>query len=110
MALQTIDNPRISRLTRETHEVEVPALCPKTANPLVGSTVTITYVPQGKLLEVYSINEYINAFVGSQEVRDLELLTQVIARDCCDALGVRVRVLGKYILNIGQTMICECES
>jgi NADPH-dependent 7-cyano-7-deazaguanine reductase QueF len=110
MILKTIDNPRVSELTRQTHEVQVPPLCPKTENPITGSTLTITYAPSGKLLEIYSLNEYVAAFRGSDEVRDLELLTQVVARDCREALGVDVTVVGKYVLNIGQTVICECRS
>ncbi len=110
MLLKTIDNPRISKVTRETLEVQVPALCPKTANPVAGSSLTISYVPAGKLLEFYSVNEYLAAFIGSQEVRDLELLTQIVARDCREVLGVRVSVMGRYVLNIGQTVICECEA
>ncbi len=61
-------------------------------------------------MEVYSLNEFISSFIGSNEVRDLELLTQVVARDCHTLLGVRVSVIGKFLLNIGQTVICECES
>ncbi|HEX9332691.1 MAG TPA: hypothetical protein VF896_12430 [Anaerolineales bacterium] len=110
MVLKTIDNPKISKLTKQTHEVQVPPLCPKTGNPIAGSTLTITYVPKEKLLEVYSLNEYIASFIGSNEVRDLELLTQVVARDCHSTLGVTVSVIGKFILNIGQTVICECKS
>ena len=110
MILKTINNPTISKLTKQTHEVVVPPLCPKTANPIAGSTLTITYVPEDKLLEVYSLTEYVASFIGSREVRDLELLTQVVARDCHEVLGVKVSVIGKYILNIGQTVICECQS
>ena len=110
MNLKTIDNPRIAKLSKQTHEVQVPSLCPRTENPIHGSTVTIIYAPDQKLLEIYSLNEYIASFIGSQEVRDLELLTQVIARDCHEILGVQVFVIGKYILNVGQTIICECES
>jgi len=110
MILKTIANPKISRLTKQTHEVDVPPLCPKTENPIKGSTLTITYIPEEQLLEVYSLNEYIASFIGSNEVRDLELLTQVVARDCDAVLKVRVAVIGKFILNIGQTLICECES
>lgn len=109
MNLKTIDNPRIAKLSKQTHEVQVPSLCPRTQNPIPGSTVTISYAPDQKLLEIYSLNEYIASFIGSQEVRDLELLTQVIARDCHEVLGVQVFVVGKYILNVGQTIICECE-
>ena len=110
MTLKTIANPTISKVRKQTHEVNVPSLCPKTGNPMEGSTLTISYVPDEKLLEVYSLNEYIFSFIGSNEVRDLELFTQVVARDCHSILGVHVAVIGKYILNIGQALICECES
>lgn len=109
MILKTIKNPTISKLTRQTHEVEIPSLCPKTNNPIKGSTLTITYVPVEELLELYSLNEYVASFIGSNEVRDLELFTQVVARDCHEVLRVKVRVTGKFILNIGQTVTCECE-
>lgn len=110
MTLKTIANPRISKIRKQTHEVAVSSLCPKTGNPIEGSTLTISYVPDEKLLEVYSLSEYIASFTGSNVVRDLELLTQVVARDCHSILGVKVSVIGKYLLNIGQTVICECES
>ena len=110
MILKTIDNPKISKLTKQTHEVEVPPLCPKTGNPIAGSTLTVTYIPKKHLLEVYSLNEYVASFIGSNEVRDIELLTQVVARDCRNVLGVPVTVIGKFVLNIGQTVICECQS
>jgi 7-cyano-7-deazaguanine reductase len=110
MLLKTIKKTDIARLTRQTHEVQVPQLCPRTNNPIAGSTLTITYAPGEDLLEVYSLNEYIATFVGSQEVRDLELFTQVVARDCHTVLGVGVKVIGRFIMNIGQTLICECES
>ncbi len=110
MTLKTIANPTISKITKQTHEVDVPSLCPKTGNPIAGSTLTISYIPGERLLEVYSLNEYISSFIGSNEVRDLELLTQVVARDCHGILGVPVSVIGMFLLNIGQTVICECES
>ncbi len=110
MILKTIKNPNISKLIKQINEVQVPPLCPKTGNPIVGSTLTIIYIPNEELLEFYSLNEYIASFIGSQEVRDLELFTQVVARDCHEALGVKVSVTGKFILNIGQTLVCECES
>ena len=90
--------------------MDVPSLCPKTGNPVAGSTLIISYIPGEKLLEVYSLNEYISSFMGSNEIRDLELLTQVVARDCHSILDVCVSVIGRFLLNIGQTVICECES
>lgn len=110
MMLKTIANPTISKIRKQTHEVAIPPLCPKTGNPIEGSTLSISYVPEEKLLEVYSLNDYIASFIGSREVRDIELFTQVVARDCHNILGVNVAVVGKFVLNIGQTVICECES
>ena len=109
MTLKTIKNPNIAKLTKQTNEVQVPPLCPKTGNPIVGSALTITYIPNEELLEFYSLNEYVASYIGSNEVRDLEQFAQVVARDCHEALGVKVTVTGKFILNIGQTLICECE-
>jgi len=109
-SLNTIANPTISKITKQIHEVNIPPLCPRTQNPIQGSTLTISYTPADKLLEVYSLNEYVTSFIGSNEVRDLELLTQVVAHDCHEVLGVQVLVIGKYLLNIGQAVICECES
>jgi 7-cyano-7-deazaguanine reductase len=110
MNLKTISTPRISTQTKQIHEVDIPPLCPKTGNPITGSTLTITYAPDELLLEVYSLNEYIAAFIGSNEVRDIELFTQIVARDCHSVLGVDVLVIGRFVLNIGQTVICECHS
>jgi 7-cyano-7-deazaguanine reductase len=110
MILKTITNPTISKIGKQTHAVEVPPLCPKTGNPIEGSTLSISYIPAETLLEVYSLNEYVASFVGSNDVRDLELFTQVVARDCHSVLGVHVSVIGRFVLNIGQTVICECES
>ena len=110
MLLKTIKNPNIVKLTQQINEVQIPPLCPKTNNPVSGSLLTIAYIPEAELLEFYSLNEYIASFIGSNEVRDLELFIQVVARDCRAVLGVNVKVTGRFILNIGQTLTCECEA
>jgi NADPH-dependent 7-cyano-7-deazaguanine reductase QueF len=110
MTLKTVDNPKIAKMVRQIHEVAIPPLCPKTGNPIEGSKLTIIYSPASKLLEVYSLTEHIASFVGSNEVRDIEQLAQTVARDCQELLGVKVSVVGKFVLNIGQTVICECQS
>lgn len=65
-------------------------------NPIAGSTLTITFIPKEDLLEVYSLKDYVASFISSQEVRDLELLTQVVARDCQEVLRVKVGAVGKF--------------
>mgnify|MGYP001613945954 CR=1 FL=1 len=104
MALKTIDNPGVAW---QEHIVNVPPLCPRTGNPVEGSTITIGYQPDTRLLEVYSLRDYIAGFAGSESVRDLEQLICVVAHDCRLALGVPVVVQGNFVLHIGQTVICK---
>lgn len=116
MALETVDDPRVSEIIRQRHEVSVPPLCPRTSNPVAGSTLTISYRPDGKLLEVYSLNQYVAEFTGSREVRDIEHLVQVVARDCQDVLGVSIIVVGRFVLDtkspcgVEQVVVCRCRS
>jgi len=106
MALETITNPKISVISRQRHIIKLPPLCPKTGNPIRGH-ITISYTPNDKLLEVYSLTEYINSFVGHQQVRDIEHFAQVVAVDCAGALGVSVQVRATFVLDIGQTVVID---
>lgn len=106
MILKTVTDPRIATITRQEHIVALPPLCPATGNPESGE-LAIRYVPNGKLLEVYALSDYITGFVGSKEVRDIEHLAEVVARDCGEVLGVAVQVTGLFRLNIGQTVKVE---
>ena len=106
MGLKTVIDPRIATITRQEHIVTLPPLCPVTGNPEAGE-LAISYVPNGKLLEVYALSDYIAGFVGNKEVRDIEHLTEVVARDCAEVLGVAVQVIGLFKLNIGQTVKVE---
>ena len=49
-------------------------------------------------------------YFKTNESYDLELLVQVAARDYHEAHGVKVVLTGRFILNIGQTLSCECEA
>ena len=90
-------------LQEQTHIVELPPLCPRTHNPLAGSSLTITYAPvENQVLEVYNLTDYVHSFYGSQIVRDIEQFAQVVAADCGKALKTDVRVTADFILNIGQ--------
>lgn len=92
-------------LAEQTHIVELPPLCPRTHNPLAGSSVTIVYTPvEHQVLEVYNLTDYVYSFTGSQVVRDIEQFAQVVAADCGKALQTQVQVTAEFILNIGQTV------
>ena len=109
MILKTVEVQKVEEtiIMLQKHMVDLPALCPRTSNPQPGSKLEISYRPGSKLLEVYSLSEYVQSFVGSQEVRDIEHFIQVIARDCGLVLGVPVNVIGTFILDIRQTVEVE---
>lgn len=67
--------------------VHLPELCPATRNPKEGSTLCIRYTAGEQLLELFSLDEYIRAFIGDQQVRDMELFVQVVAEDLREVLG-----------------------
>lgn len=89
----------------ERHQLPLPRCCPISGNPQPGSTITISYRPKDKFLEVYSLRNYIDEFIGGHEgVRDMEGMIQKIASDCCQTLGVYVRVDAQIILQDGDQM------
>jgi NADPH-dependent 7-cyano-7-deazaguanine reductase QueF len=100
--IKTVDNQNPAMSMAQRHIVNVPALCPITANPQPGSTLTVTYLPGAKLLELYSLTEYVHHFIGHKTVRDIEHFAQVLAQDCADALGVSVCVRAHFVLHLDQ--------
>lgn len=102
--MQTFDNQRPDVPMVQRHIVSVPALCPATANPQPGSTITVTYIPKAKLLELYALTAYVHSFIGHNTVRDIEYFAQLLAQNCADALGVQVCVRANFVLNIDQVI------
>lgn len=89
------------------HIIELPILCQASQNPKAGSTIAISYQADQVLLELFSLEKYIRAFIGHQTVRDLEYFTQAIALECQNALKVEVTVHADIILaglNQSQTI------
>lgn len=103
--LTTIANPNPAMRTRQEHIIALPELCPASRNPGPGSFLRIRYRSRGRFLEVFSLDAYVRAFVGHAVVRDVEMLTQVVARDCMRALGGKVKVQGCFVLpSLNQTV------
>jgi NADPH-dependent 7-cyano-7-deazaguanine reductase QueF len=102
--LETIVNvhPRLDTDVRLTFPFE--RLCPVSAEPQPGSTISIAYRAGGWLLETKALRRYLASFAGENVygVRDLEEAAQVIAQQCANALGVRVRVSTAYLLAEGR--------
>lgn len=102
--IQTFDNQRPDIPMVQRHIVSVPALCPATGNPQHGSSLTVTYIPKARLLELYALTEYVHSFIGHKTVRDIEYFAQTLAQSCADALGVPVCVRAHFVLNIDQVV------
>ncbi|WP_253583228.1 hypothetical protein [Deinococcus sp. HSC-46F16] len=88
--LRTIANAHPDLPTVVEHVLELPELCPKTRNPAPGSTLTLRYAAAERLLELFSLDRYMDAFVGHTVVRDMEVFVQVAAQDAANAAGVTV--------------------
>ena len=102
-ALATIANlyPHLSTEVRLAFPLA--RLCPVSAEPQPGSTITIAYRAQALLLETKALRAYLEAYAHQEppEVRDLEELAQVVAQHCALALGVAVEVHAHYLLQHG---------
>jgi len=97
--LKTIVNPHPQLNTQQEHCLQLPQLCPASKNPGTGSTLRIRYVAKQHFLEVFSLSAYIQSFIAHPKVRDVELFTQTIARDChCVLKGEPVEVQGHFAL------------
>jgi len=102
-ALKIVADQHPAMRARQEHMINLPELCPASRNPGEGSFLRIRYRSHGHFLELFSLAEYIKAFVGHPVVRDVEMLTQVVAKDCACALGHKVRVQALYLLpSLGQ--------
>ncbi|MPY67859.1 hypothetical protein F8S09_14410 [Deinococcus sp. SDU3-2] len=88
--LRTIANAHPELPTTVEHVLELPELCPRTRNPAPGSTLTLRYAAGERLLELFSLDHYIDAFMGHTVVRDMEVFVQVAAQDAANAAGVPV--------------------
>lgn len=79
-------------------------LCPVSAEPQPGSTISISYAAEALLLETKALRRYLDSFTGENPhgVRDLEEAVQLIAQHCAAALGAPVDVTAHYLLATGE--------
>ncbi|MGG4775543.1 hypothetical protein ACLO87_13000 [Paenalcaligenes sp. Me52] len=109
--LKTIANPHPHFQSWQEHVLTLPELCPASHNPGAGSTLAIRYQATQRFLEVFSLSAYIQAFIGHKTVRDVEMLTQVIARDCAAVLHIAVEVEGCFELPaLGQRVTTRVQA
>lgn len=96
--IDLIQNQYPELKTAVKHVIQLPILCQASQNPKAGSTISIHYIADQVLLELFSLEKYIKAFIGHKTVRDLEYFTQAIAIECQNALKVEVTVQADIIL------------
>jgi 7-cyano-7-deazaguanine reductase len=97
--LGTIANAKPGLHTVVEHVLYLPELCPASRNPAPGSTLTLRYVAGERLLELFSLDRYIDAFLAHPVVRDIELFVQTAAQDAANAAGVEVTATAEVRLN-----------
>jgi NADPH-dependent 7-cyano-7-deazaguanine reductase QueF len=95
--------------TLETNTLPLPKCCPMSGNPQPGSSIEISYNPDGKALEVQSLHDYIQSYIGGRgDIRSMEEMIQQITQDCANALGVMVHAVARLKINPSQEMTLEC--
>lgn len=97
--LKTIPNAKPHLHTVVEHVLHLPELCPVSRNPATGSTLTLRYVAGERLLELFSLDSYVDALIGHPVVRDIEFFVQTVAQDAANAAGVEVTATAQVRLN-----------
>lgn len=81
--------------TMISHILDLPVCCPVSHNPAAGSTVSVTYFPNGIVVPVEDLADWIAEYVGGHKtraVRNMEEMIQDLAQRCADEVKVTVRV------------------
>lgn len=109
MSLAVLPNPDSAPYTQISITMPLPSLCPVSRNPQEGSSITITYIANRYLLEVYSIMAYLKTFTNGKQdgdtfIREMEQTIQVIAQHAAAVLLADVEVVAHVVLQHGQTM------
>ncbi|PID61147.1 MAG: hypothetical protein CR974_04405 [Gammaproteobacteria bacterium] len=99
-ALATIDNAKPNMHMEVEHVLLLPELCPASKNPKSGSTLTLRYLAGDKLLELFSLDKHIAAYIGHPIVRDMEFFTQTIAQTAADALDNEIIATAELDYNL----------
>lgn len=97
--LATLPNERREVSLRVEHVLAIPRCCPVSRNPYPGSTVAIRYRAGERLLEVYALKRYIEAFRGGHPdgTRNMETMIEKIAHDCAEAPEQQAAIITKVV-------------
>lgn len=109
--LKTQPNEERCYATTQRHILTLKPCCPISGNPQDGSEVEIEYRVFGLHLEVQSLREYVDSYIGGKgKIRSMEGMIQQIAEDCAVAVKTSVHVTARLNINPEQRMILECSA
>lgn len=110
LRVQAVTGPDI--WTCEQNVIRLPVCCPISGNPRDGSTLTLTYLPKGWCIEVYSLNQLAERFVGGWKgnehypaERNMEGMIRLLVQMAADALGQPVSGRAHLVLDTGEMRI-----
>lgn len=106
LVTQEVTGPKVSM--SQIHRLDLPSCCPVSHNPQPGSYVEISYRSQDWCLEVYSLAEVIQRFVGGwpgtpryPADRNMEGMIRLLGQMCADAIEGPVTVRAYLQLDAG---------
>jgi NADPH-dependent 7-cyano-7-deazaguanine reductase QueF len=82
--------------------------CPVSGEPRKGSYIEVQYTPAACILGLDSVARHLPTY--ADQARDVETITQLLARDCAVALGVPVIISAHYKLRDGIELWATCQS
>lgn len=109
--IATQPNERRCASMEESHILPLAPACPISGNPQAGSSITITYSPSDRILEVESLRSYVDSYTGGLgDIRSMEGMVQAITQDAANATGVSVEVVADLNIRPNQKMILRCKT
>lgn len=107
VVIQEITGP--SRRIEITHEIDLPPMCPVSANPREGSVLELRYKSREWVLEVYALAALPDLFAGGFEGiegyapdRNMEGAIKTMVQMCADAIGEPVQYQARLNLDAGR--------
>lgn len=109
--IKTQPNEERCYSTRQRHILPLKPCCPISHNPTEGSKIEIEYRAFESHLEVQSLRDYVDSYVGGKgDIRSMEGMIQQITQDCANAAKTCVHVIATLNINPNQQMILECSA
>lgn len=101
--IDTIPNTIINPQIKVNLVTPFVAACPYSKEPQEGSFISISYVPQDRLIELHSVELFLKSLSLGSDALDLETVAQLVFNACASS-GISVSVKAHYNLKNGLQM------